>query len=489
MKKLFAIFLVSIISLAAFAEQPAATASQTTSEPTVQAENSAAAKPEAAEKPAATAAAESESAATPADTAVVEKKLTPEEIEHQKEVAKRDKQAVKEAYELKGKMRNFIHSIVGDDDAAMQFLSREFLGLRVSQYLLVLFALVATFVFTRYMLGYLLKFLERSFSRDGNENFASLFFHKIRTPAMVCAAVVGLYFACIVVVEEKESIKILNRAAAVVFWLGAFWLILNIFDVFFMRMETAFGGKSASAASLINFLRKVVKSVITIIALLSILDNIGANVNAILASLGIGGMALAFASQDTIANFFGSVSIIIDRPFIVGDWIQTLSYEGNVEAIGFRSTRIRTFTKTLVTIPNSVLAKTSVENFSRMPMRKAVEVIGFTYDATADQLEAVIPEIKAAVLATDGVDKNSVSVRFAGFGDSSLNIRLVYYTKKINYDFHMDVRAKIDFAIMRIAAARGLSFAFPSTSVYVESLPRGFGAATSVPQNPPAAKA
>lgn len=489
MKKLFAIFLVSIISLAAFAEQPAATASQTTSEPTVQAENSAAAKTGDDEKPAATVVAESESAATPADTAVVEKKLTPEEIEHQKEVAKRDKQAVKEAYELKGKMRNFIHSIVGDDDAAMQFLSREFLGLRVSQYLLVLFALAATFVFTRYMLGYLLKFLERSFSRDGNENFASLFFHKIRTPAMVCAAVVGLYFACIVVVEEKESIKILNRAAAVVFWLGAFWLILNIFDVFFMRMETAFGGKSASAASLINFLRKVVKSVITIIALLSILDNIGANVNAILASLGIGGMALAFASQDTIANFFGSVSIIIDRPFIVGDWIQTLSYEGNVEAIGFRSTRIRTFTKTLVTIPNSVLAKSSVENFSRMPMRKAVEVIGFTYDATADQLEAVIPEIKAAVLATDGVDKNSVSVRFAGFGDSSLNIRLVYYTKKINYDFHMDVRAKIDFAIMRIAAARGLSFAFPSTSVYVESLPSGFGAAAPAPQNPTAAKA
>ncbi len=489
MKELFAIFLVSIISLAAFAEQPAATASQTTSEPTVQAENSAAAKTGDDEKPAATVVAESESAATPADTAVVEKKLTPEEIEHQKEVAKRDKQAVKEAYELKGKMRNFIHSIVGDDDAAMQFLSREFLGLRVSQYLLVLFALAATFVFTRYMLGYLLKFLERSFSRDGNENFASLFFHKIRTPAMVCAAVVGLYFACIVVVEEKESIKILNRAAAVVFWLGAFWLILNIFDVFFMRMETAFGGKSASAASLINFLRKVVKSVITIIALLSILDNIGANVNAILASLGIGGMALAFASQDTIANFFGSVSIIIDRPFIVGDWIQTLSYEGNVEAIGFRSTRIRTFTKTLVTIPNSVLAKSSVENFSRMPMRKAVEVIGFTYDATADQLEAVIPEIKAAVLATDGVDKNSVSVRFAGFGDSSLNIRLVYYTKKINYDFHMDVRAKIDFAIMRIAAARGLSFAFPSTSVYVESLPSGFGAAAPAPQNPTAAKA
>ena len=281
----------------------------------------------------------------------------------------------------------------------------------------------------------------------------------------------GLYLAAMVIVTQKGSLIILNRAAAVAFWATVFWLILNTFDVFFAFAETKLGKKSIAAASLINFLRKVVKTIVIVIALLSILDNMGANVNAILASLGIGGMALAFASQDTIANFFGSVSIIIDRPFIVGDWIKTLSYEGNVEVIGFRSTRVRTFDKTLVTIPNSILAKESVENFSRMPTRRVVDVIGLTYSTTAKQLEDIIPEIRTTILSVEGVDPFSVSARFDSFGASSLNIKIIYYTKKINYDFHTDVKSKVNFAIMKLIADRGLSFAFPSTSVYVESMP------------------
>lgn len=399
--------------------------------------------------------------------------LSPEELEHQKLQKMRDRQALRDAYTVKGQIARLLKTLVGDNDAVKSFLGKKVLGFYVGQYLLVLIILAATFVFTRYLLGYIFKLLYNTFKRGDEENFASLFFKKIKTPAITCAAIVGFYFAGVVVVSERESLTMFNRAVAVAFWLSAFWLILNVFDIFFMLAENRLGTKSASAASLINFLRKVVKSIIIIIALLSILDNIGANVNTIIASLGIGGMALAFAAQDTIANFFGSVSIIIDRPFLVGDWIKTLNYEGNVEAIGFRSTRIRTFTKTLVTIPNSILAKESVENFSKMPLRKVADVLGLTYSATAEQIEAVIPEIRDAIKATEGVDPYSVSVRFDGFGSSSLNIRVVYYTKKINYDYYANTRALVNFAIMRIFAARGLSFAFPSTSVYVESVPKG----------------
>ena len=126
-----------------------------------------------------------------------------------------------------------------------------------------------------------------------------------------------------------------------------------------------------------------------------------------------------------------------------------------------------------MTIPNSILAKESVENFSKMPLRKVADVLGLTYSATAEQIEAVIPEIRDAIKVTEGVDPYSVSVRFDGFGSSSLNIRVIYYTKKINYDYYANTRALVNFAIMRIFAARGLSFAFPSTSVYVESVPKG----------------
>ena len=410
--------------------------------------------------------------AAAADSPAASASLSPEEIEHQKMQKMRDRQALREAYTIKGKMARLMKAIIGDNEAVKNFLGQKAMGLYVGQYMLVLAILLATFVFTRYLLGYIFKLLYRTFKRGGAENFASLFFKKIKTPAITCAAIVGFYFAGVVVVSERESLTVFNRAVAVAFWVSAFWLILNVFDIFFMLAENRLGMKSASAASLINFLRKVTKSIIIIIALLSILDNIGANVNTIIASLGIGGMALAFAAQDTIANFFGSVSIIIDRPFVVGDWIKTLTYEGNVEAIGFRSTRIRTFTKTLVTIPNSILAKESVENFSKMPLRKVTDVLGLTYSATADQIEAVIPEINDAIKTTEGVDPYSVSVRFDGFGASSLNIRVVYYTKKINYDYYTDVRARVNFALMRILSERGLSFAFPSTSIYVESVPK-----------------
>ena len=398
-----------------------------------------------------------------------EKKLTPEELEHIKEQKMRDRAALKEAYTIKGRIGQFVKSIVSESDTLKQFVAQKVFGLYVAQYILVSVILLVTLIFAKYLLGYLFKFLYKTSKRGDSENFASIFFKKVKTPITTLVCVMGLYLAAMVIVTQKGSLIILNRAAAVAFWATVFWLILNTFDVFFAFAETKLGKKSIAAASLINFLRKVVKTIVIVIALLSILDNMGANVNAILASLGIGGMALA--SQDTIANFFGSVSIIIDRPFIVGDWIKTLSYEGNVEVIGFRSTRVRTFDKTLVTIPNSILAKESVENFSRMPTRRVVDVIGLTYSTTAKQLEDIIPEIRTTILSVEGVDPFSVSARFDSFGASSLNIKIIYYTKKINYDFHTDVKSKVNFAIMKLIADRGLSFAFPSTSVYVESMP------------------
>lgn len=230
--------------------------------------------------------------------------------------------------------------------------------------------------------------------------------------------------------------------------------------------------KSSSAYSLMEFLRKVTKCVIVIIALLSILDNLGANVNAIMASLGIGGMALAFASQDTIANFFGSVSIIIDRPFNVGDWIKAQSFEGNVELIGFRSTRIRTFEKTLVTIPNSILAKESIENFTRMQRRKVIQTIGITYDSTPEQIEAVLPQLREALNNIENIAKGDSRVDFWDFGASSIDIRVIYYTTSLDYDKFLKTKRQTNLAIMRTIYANGLSFAFPSTSVYVESLPK-----------------
>ena len=194
----------------------------------------------------------------------------------------------------------------------------------------------------------------------------------------------------------------------------------------------------------------------------------GVKISALVASLGIGGAALAFASKDTIANLFGSISIVADRPFVLGDWVKVGDVEGIVDNVGVRSTRIRTFQKTLVTIPNSVLANESVDNYSKMPTRKVVMTVGLTYSTTADQIEAIIADFKDLLNKNSGVENGSELVNFVKFNDSSLDIQLIYYTYNTDLAGYLDTMQSVNLSIMRAVEARGLSFAFPSSSIYIE---------------------
>ena len=246
--------------------------------------------------------------------------------------------------------------------------------------------------------------------------------------------------------------------------------MMIVSDSLFGSIEAKLRRKSSGeTASLLSFINRVIKIAVITIAILSALAHCGINVSTIVASLGIGGMALAFASQDTIANFFGSVSIILDRPFIVGDWVKTNSCEGTVEAIGFRSTRIRTFSKTLVTIPNSTLAKESVENFTKMPQRKVSQIVGLTYATSSAQLQKFLEDLRRIIPQVEGVVEDSLTVEFSDFGASSLDVSVIYYSKQIDYSYFSATKRRVNFAIMDIVAENGLSFAFPSMSLYLEA--------------------
>lgn len=402
--------------------------------------------------------------------------LSPEEMEHQKIVAEKDKESLKKAFKIKRYVRAYLLDYARNHEWFYSFMTKKYYGFYSVQYAFIAITLLITFIFVKFILWRLFNFLSRITRKENSdESFLSLFFRKIQKPISLFCVVLGLYFSLVILITEKNSLIIANRVIAVLFWCSIFWCILVISDVCFMLASRKMRNKSSSAYSLMEFLRKVTKCVIVIIALLSILDNLGANVNAIMASLGIGGMALAFASQDTIANFFGSVSIIIDRPFNVGDWIKAQSFEGNVELIGFRSTRIRTFEKTLVTIPNSILAKESIENFTRMQRRKVIQTIGITYDSTPEQIEAVLPQLREALNNIENIAKGDSRVDFWDFGASSIDIRVIYYTTSLDYDKFLKTKRQTNLAIMRTIYANGLSFAFPSTSVYVESLPKAEG--------------
>ncbi len=404
-------------------------------------------------------------------TEVVEAKkdLSEEEL-HQLKQAELDKEMVAKIDQIRSRLKSFIKWVHGYSPSTAKMLVERYWGITVIQYLVSFLILLLGYSITKYGLSFIFKKLLAIFEKRGKHSFATLFISKIKMPINVVAWVIAMYYMVAFLIKEPHLIAIMARALGIIFWGAGCWAMMIVSDSLFGSIEAKFRKKSSGAtASLLSFINRVVKIVIIVIAILSTLAHCGINVNTIVASLGIGGMALAFASQDTIANFFGSVSIILDRPFIVGDWVKTNACEGNVEAIGFRSTRIRTFSKTLVTIPNSTLAKESVENFTKMPQRKVSQVIGVTYSTTSAQIKKLLVDLRKAIAQVDGVIKDSVFVEFDEFGASSLDVKIIYYTRQIDYGYYSATKRRVNLVIMDIVAENGLSFAFPSVSLYVEA--------------------
>jgi len=220
---------------------------------------------------------------------------------------------------------------------------------------------------------------------------------------------------------------------------------------------------------LVPVIRKALKATIGVIFFVWIVQLLGYSVSSLIAGLGIGGLAVALALQDTLGNFFGSVFIFLDRPFCVGDWIKVGEVEGIVEQVGFRTTRVRTWPATLVSIPNKTVASATIDNWSRMPKRRVVQTVGVTYKTNADQMEDVVETIRQILMKDEGVDQEFIVVRFTEFGESSLNILVYYFTKAVTFADHLVTKERINLAIMRCLKKRGLSIAFPTRTVCLES--------------------
>jgi len=219
---------------------------------------------------------------------------------------------------------------------------------------------------------------------------------------------------------------------------------------------------------LVPLVRKALKVTIGVVCGVWVVQLLGYSVSSLLAGLGIGGLAVALALQDTLGNFFGSIFIFLDRPFAVGDMVKVDDVEGVVEHIGFRSTRIRTWPATLVTIPNKHVADVKIDNWSKMPKRRVFQTVGVTYETTADRMEQAVAAVRGILEADEGVDQDFLVVRFSDFGASSLDITVIYFTKAVPYADHLATKERVNLAIMRALAGLGLSIAFPTRTVYFE---------------------
>ena len=347
---------------------------------------------------------------------------------------------------------------------------RELLGIKVWQFIaafvFLLLALIAKKVTDYVATNKVIPLLKKTpFKLD------HLFAEAAAPPAAWLLFILGLYgaFGVLSLPREPNVHGFVFGALKVLIAADILWFLFRLVDIsdHYLRAFAA-STESPLDDQLVPVVRKALKATVGVIVFVWLVQLLGYNVSSLLAGLGIGGLAVALALQDTLANFFGSVFIFLDRPFTIGDWVKIGDVEGDVEEIGFRSTRIRTRPTTLVSMPNKQVADTTIENLSSMPKRRVMQTVGVTYETNADQMEQAVAGIREVVESDEGVDKAAIVVRFQDFGASSLDILVMYFTIAIPTPAHLETKERVNLAIMRKVADLGLDIAFPTRTVYFE---------------------
>jgi MscS family membrane protein len=324
--------------------------------------------------------------------------------------------------------------------------------------------LLAAFLLRRAVTNVIFHFLKKAAART-ETTLDDKLFPALEAPVATFIMVTGIFASMKVLKLSESADTYIGYGATVAFSLVIFWGLFRAFSALLDHAQEIAVEKQMGVAAFMPWIRKTLVAVFVIVGALLTIQSLGYDVKTLLAGLGIGGLAFALAAQDTIANLFGSIVVAIDQPFKVGETVRIGSNTGTVEEIGLRSTRIRLVDKSLVAIPNRAVSNEPIVNLSRFTGRRSEQVFGLTYDTTPEQMEAMVAEVRRIITAEPDVDPASVLVFFRDLNASSLDIWSVYVTRSPDNNAHLAVRQRINLAIMRAVAARGLSFAFPTQTV------------------------
>ncbi|MEM8781520.1 MAG: mechanosensitive ion channel domain-containing protein [Planctomycetota bacterium] len=243
------------------------------------------------------------------------------------------------------------------------------------------------------------------------------------------------------------------------------WRLLDLIgDYFIFKAQ---GTKTRVDDVLVPLVRKSLKVFVLVLGVVFVARALDVDIWPLVASLGIGSVAFAFAAKDTVENFFGSVAVLLDRPFHVGDWVVIEDHEGIVEEVGFRSTRIRTFYNSQITIPNSNLVRAAVDNYGRRRYRRWRTMLGVQYDTSPEQLAAFTEGIRELIRLHPYTRKDYYQVYCNEFGESSLQVLLYMFFEVPDWNTELRERDRLFRDIVRLADALGVSFAFPTQTVHL----------------------
>ena len=377
-------------------------------------------------------------------------------------------------------MTALVTPIIGSADWLLKTVNYEIIeGNAIWRFALVLLVVLVAMAAGRVVQFAINSYAKRLAKKKG-EAPLTLLLKALANPVYVAIFAAGIFFAKVpLFFDDETGIRIAistgwTMIARVVLAIAAAYGLYRLVDVIEYYLNRLVGKTETKLDDmLVPIVRKALRITIAIIAILLISENIlGAEkVKSLMLSAGIGGIAVALAAKDTIANFFGSITIFTDRPFQMGELVKIDEHLGPVEEVGFRSTRLRTLQGHLVTIPNSVITNSCVENIGRRPFIRRTSNITITYDSCHTKTKRaveIIKEVLANVPQLNTDPERPPRVYFSDFNDWSLNIYMSYWIKPPDYWLYHQVNEQVNFEIMRRFEAEQIEFAFPTQTLYVK---------------------
>lgn len=366
------------------------------------------------------------------------------------------------------------------------FLNNAIGGNTIKGYALFFGILLLCILLKKWFSRLLSHFLLKLFGRFGKELNAAIFVDLLIKPVEFFISLWLIYLAVnqlnyplneiifsrkttvnkVEVLTSISLIQVIDKVFLLLMIISLFWILLRIIDfiahVFAYRASLT---DSKEDDQLVAFVKELVKISTVTIAFFVVLGYVfEINVLTLITGLGIGGIAIALAAKESLENLLGSFTIFVDKPFVVGDFVKVTGIEGSVEKVGFRSTRIRTAEKSLVTMPNKKMIDSPLEN---MTVRNYIRVkfnIGLTYDTPIQEIRDIAQKISVYINAHDKTNNDAI-VTFENFGSSSLDLQVLYYVEMMPYNEFLKIKEEINFEIVEIVQKSRGDFAFPTQMV------------------------
>ncbi|WP_448900797.1 mechanosensitive ion channel family protein [Eubacterium sp.] len=320
------------------------------------------------------------------------------------------------------------------------------------------------FIFRYKISNALINVFGKLFLRNNKEKTDSLA-NSLQKPLAYLIGTVGLYIAFAINYNKPGVTKVFKILIILIIC----WGVINyLSNNLFIHIHFGENADDTMNTTALRFLANILKIVVIAFGIVMIISELGYNVNGLLTGLGVGGLAVSLAAQDAVGNLISGFIIIFDKPFKVGDLIESATVKGFVEEVTMRSTKIRTLDDSVITVPNSTLTKEAVTNISMMDKRRIKMTFGLVYSTSNEAIEKIRNEIKTYIVQNKDILPEPCRIHFREFGDSALNFEVVCYTETSDMDEYLKIENELNLAIKQIVENNDTDFAFPTQTVYVQ---------------------